>query len=214
MAVSKGSAQWLPALISLLHLPSLGRLLSKLLAQTTFLKNFFLVIYFLLVVLVFAFVGETVDSSCTKERDVLGVIAQIIGQQGTWSLDVPAIRWKKLSVKPFAGTTVEQTGCWMLLEMGREVRNLERGSSLCTWDSCREAWGAAGQAGPIHGQLLSQSGMEAAGSPQRFLLGECPDETARLGFPGARSSSHWQGCPRSCPASKRSSWADLRIRMI
>lgn len=30
----------------------------------------------------FAFVGETVGSSCTKERDVLGVIAQIIGQQG------------------------------------------------------------------------------------------------------------------------------------
>lgn len=151
-------------------------------------KSFF--VYFLLVVLVFAFVGETMDSSCTKERDVLGVIAQIIGQQGTWSLDVPAIRWKKLSAKPFAGTTVVQTGCWMLLETG--VRNLESGSSFCTWDSCREAWRSCwrGWEHPL-ADSEPKSGMEAAGCLQRFLLGEYPDQTAPLDFPGARSSSHW-----------------------
>lgn len=193
VAVSKDSALWLLALISLLHLTSLGRLLFKLLAQTPFFffkkkKSFF--VYFLLVVLVFAFVGETMDSSCTKERDVLGVIAQIIGQQGTWSLDVPAIRWKKLSAKPFAGTTVVQTGCWMLLEMG--VRNLESGSSFCTWDSCREAWRSCwrGWEHPL-ADSEPKSGMEAAGCLQRFLLGEYPDQTAPLDFPGARSSSHW-----------------------
>lgn len=47
-----------------------------------FLILLFLFLSFFTVLQVFAFVGETVDSSCTKERDVLGVIAQTIGQQG------------------------------------------------------------------------------------------------------------------------------------
>lgn len=52
-----------PSLVSLLHLPSLGRLLLKLLAQTLVFLYFILLFkfcLFLLVFLVFAFVGETV----------------------------------------------------------------------------------------------------------------------------------------------------------
>lgn len=73
-----GSAQGLPALLSPLHLLAPEGLLFELLAQTPFV----FIYYFLLVVPVFALVGETADGSCTKERDVLGRIAQTVGQQG------------------------------------------------------------------------------------------------------------------------------------